>query len=190
MVGFERHGKPTMMERPASRAEPVVKSVLDESVRELELARGPFTNERGSCGRLDVVENRRLIELQRSRDDTGVEVATRDGCQLEDASRFGSESAETGLDDRSDRARQLQASEVDVAAPATLGIRGHRAGLDEVAYEFNREQRVAVGLLVEVGRDRLCLFSEVVPRSGFEQCGKAVAAQTVDCEVAHRREGT
>ena len=68
-----------------------------------------------------------------------------------------------------DGARHLDAREVDLGAPSAFGVRREHARLDEMAHELDREQRVPVGLLLEVRRHRASLVTEVVTGGRLEQ---------------------
>ncbi len=152
-LGFERERELAVVQRSASRSEVVVEGVLHERMGELEVADVHLADERGSGSRLDVVEHRALVEVERGRDHGRVELSAGDRCHLEHALRLGIESPDPRVQDRADRARHLDAREVDLGVPAPVGIGREHAGLDEVPHELDREQRVAVGLLLEVRRD-------------------------------------
>ena len=103
---------------------------------------------------------------------------------------LGIEPSDPGVQHRADGAGNLDVREVDLSAPMSFGVRSEHARLDEMTHELDREQRVPVGLLLEVGRHRPSVVTELVTRGRLEQGGQRVGGQALDRDVGDRRQGS
>ena len=179
-----------MVERPSGRAEIVVDRVLHQGVRELEVADTPLADERGSGRRLEMVEDLALVELERRCDHGGVEFPAGDRRHSEHALCFWVEPTDTRVQHCAHGPRHLDAGEVDLGVPSSLGVRREHARLDEMTQELDHEQRVPVRLLLQVRRHRATLVTQLVTGGRLDEGGQGVGAQALDEEISDRRQGS
>ena len=145
--------------------------MLDERVREGE-APGPLRallQQRRSYRIVEQIEQLRLGQVDRSREQAQIEVAADHGGCAERRARVGAQALDASSRHLAHALRQAQLGHVADHAPALALLVHDRAGLDQMANQLAREEWVAGRLARDLARQLAPLLIELVPGQSLDQ---------------------